>query len=96
MSTNSSATRAQKITVTLPRDLIERLDDRVPSRQRSHFIANAIESQLAIEEQIAAVEETAGIWTEEKHPELKTDKDIDAWLQNLRQSWPLAGEAEDE
>jgi len=96
MSTNSSASQAQKITVTLPRDLIERLDDRVPSRQRSRFIANAIESQLAIEEQMAAVEETAGAWTEEKHPELKTEEDIDAWLQNLRQSWPVAGLAKDE
>lgn len=96
MSTNSSATQAQKITVTLPRELIERLDDRVPSRQRSRFIANAIESQLAIEEQMAAVEETAGIWTEENHPELKTEEDVDAWLQNLRQSWLIAGVAEDE
>ena len=96
MSTNSSATQAQKITVTLPRDLIERLDNRVPSRQRSRFIANAIESQLAIEEQIAVVEETAGAWKEEKHPEMKTEEDIDAWLQNLRQSWPLAGAVEDE
>jgi metal-responsive CopG/Arc/MetJ family transcriptional regulator len=96
MSTNPSAAQAQKITVTLPRELIERLDDRVPSRQRSRFIANAIESQLAIEEQMAAVEETAGIWTEENHPELKTEEDIEAWLQNLRQSWPIAGVAEDE
>jgi metal-responsive CopG/Arc/MetJ family transcriptional regulator len=96
MSTNPSAAQAQKITVTLPRELIERLDDRVPSRQRSRFIANAIESQLAIEEQMAAVEETAGIWTEENHPELKTEEDIDTWLQNLRQSWPTVGVAEDE
>lgn len=96
MSTNSSAAQAQKITVTLPRELIERLDDRVPSRQRSRFIANAIESQLAIEEQMAAVEETAGIWTEEKHPDLKTEEDIDAWLQNLRQSWPETGAVENE
>ena len=86
MSTNPSAVQAQKITVTLPRELIERLNDRVPSRQRSDFIANAIESQLAIEEQLAAVEETAGIWTEEKHPELKTEEDIDVWLRNLRKA----------
>ena len=90
MSTNPSATQAQKITVTLPRELVERLDVRVPSRQRSRFIANAIESQLAIEEQLAALEETAGIWTEENYPNLKSDKDIDSWLQNLRQTWPLS------
>ena len=96
MSTNSSTAQAQKITVTLPRELIERLDDRVPSRQRSRFIANAIESQLAIEEQLAALEETAGIWTEEKYPNLKSDEDIDSWLQILRQSWPLTDVGQDE
>lgn len=86
MSTNPSAPQAQKITVTPPRELIECLNDRVPSRQRSHFIANAIESQLAIEEQMTAVAETAGIWTEEKHPGLKTEEDIDVWLRNLRKA----------
>ena len=96
MSTNPSPIKAQKITVTLPRELIKRLDGRVPSRQRSRFIANAIESQLAIEEQLAALEETAGIWTDDNYPDLKSDEDIDLWLQNLRQSWPLSGEGRDE
>ena len=95
MSTDPSTAQAQKITVTLPRELIERLDEQIPSRQRSRFIAEAIESQLAIAEQMAALEETAGGWTEEKHPELKTEEDIDAWLQHLRQSWPLAGTGKD-
>lgn len=96
MSTNPSSSQAQKITVTLPRELVERLDDRIPSRQRSRFIANAIESQLAIEEQLAALAETAGLWTEENYPDLKSDEDIVAWLRNLRQSWPSSRAGLDE
>ncbi len=96
MSTNPSSAKAQKITVTLPRDLVERLDGRIPSRQRSRFIAEAIESRLAIEEQLAALEETAGIWTDDNHPGMESDADIDRWLQDLRQSWPLPENGYDE
>ena len=84
MAIDKSNSQTQKITVTLPSALIARLDAHVPPRQRSRFIAKAVESRLAIEEQMIVVEETAGIWTEESHPELKTEKDIDAWLRKLR------------
>jgi hypothetical protein len=87
MSTNVQATTARKITVTLPEDLLARLDTRVPARQRSRFIAEAIESQLTIAEQLVALDETAGAWSDEKHPEMLTDEGIDSWLSDLRQSW---------
>lgn len=96
MSTNPSPTQAQKITVTLSRELIKRLDGRVPSRQRSQFIADAIESRLAIEEQLVALEETAGAWSDDNHPDMKSGEDIDRWLRDLRQSWSLSGSGRDE
>ncbi len=96
MSTNPFPRQAQKITVTLPRELIKRLDVRVPSRQRSRFIANAIESRLAIEEQLAALEETAGSWSDDNHPDMKSGEDIDRWLRDLRQSWSLPESRRDE
>ncbi len=37
----------------------------------------------AVEEQLAALDETAGAWTDENHPDLKTDEEIDRWLANL-------------
>lgn len=79
--------KQKKITVTLSETLIQRLDRQIPARQRSHFIALAVENQLAIEEQLAALAETAGTWTNEKYPELQSDADIDAWLTQLRASW---------
>lgn len=59
----------------------------VPARQRSRFILEAIEERLALEEQITALAETAGAWSDQNHPEMRTDEDIDHWLDNLRQLW---------
>ena len=80
-------TDSQKITVTLPKALLIRLREHVPARQRSRFILEALEERLALEEQIVALEETAGAWSEQNHPEMRTDEDIDRWLGELRRSW---------
>lgn len=77
----------QKVTVVLPTTLLARLAAHVPTRQRSRFILEAIEERLAMEEQISALEESAGAWSDERHPELKTDADIDRWLAEIRGSW---------
>ncbi|MFZ1509220.1 MAG: hypothetical protein WAV74_20800 [Anaerolineae bacterium] len=87
MVNNSIPTNLQKITVMLPEALLSRLREHVPARQRSRFILEAIEERLALEEQITALAETAGAWSDQNHPEMRTDEDVDHWLDNLRQSW---------
>lgn len=87
MMNTSMQTDLQKITVTLPQAVLTRLRAYVPARQRSRFILEAIEERLALEEQIAALDETAGAWSEENHPEMRTEADIDRWLNDLRRSW---------
>ena len=87
MVNNSIPTNLQKITVMLPEALLSRLREYVPARQRSRFILEAIEERLALEEQITALAETAGAWSDQNHPEMRTDEDIDHWLDNLRQLW---------
>jgi broad specificity phosphatase PhoE len=77
----------QKVTVSLPKSLLERLKERVPGRQRSSFIAAALEERLALEDQLEAIEEFAGSWSGEDHPELRSDEDIDRWLAELRSPW---------
>ena len=47
----------------------------------------SIEERLDLEEQIAALDETAGAWSEQNHPEMRTDEDIDRWIGDLRRSW---------
>ena len=86
MANYDSDTETKKITVALPTFLLLRLSDRVPSRQRSRFIARAVEERLDIEEQLAALEETAGAWPDEKYPELSSEEDIDRWLMDVRKT----------
>ena len=75
----------QKITVTVPTDVVERLDELIAPRQRSQFIVAAIERQIALSVQVVVLEETAGAWKDENHPGLQTPADIDRWLDDLRQ-----------
>jgi predicted transcriptional regulator len=77
----------RKVTVTLPEELLNRLDGAVPRRERSAFIARAIEEQLTLEGQIAAIEEAAGCWSDEAHPDIKTEEDMERWLADLRRPW---------
>lgn len=78
---------ARKITVSVPQDLLNRLDHVISSRQRSNFIVEAIEERLALLEQVAVIEESAGSWRDEDYPALKKDNDIDNWLSDLRRGW---------
>ncbi len=88
MSTHAPSTGREKITISLPQELIERLRQHVPAENRDAFIAHAVEEQLALDEQLNVLEETAGAWKDDDHPELATGEDIDRWLQQLRGSWP--------
>jgi len=81
----------RKVTLTLPQSLLLRLDATVPDRKRSRFIAEAIEERLAIAEQLAALEETAGAWSDERHPDMLSEADIDQWLADLRAAWRTLG-----
>jgi hypothetical protein len=46
----------------------------------------AVEERLAFEEQVAVLEESAGAWSDQSHPEMRTEEDIDRWLADLRRS----------
>jgi len=81
----------RKVALTLPQSLLIRLDATVPGRKRSRFIAEAIEERLAIAEQLAALEETAGAWSDECHQDMQSESDIDQWLTSLRAAWRTPG-----
>ncbi len=100
MATETNQSSVRKVTVTLPVSLLTRLDGIVSSRRRSAFIARAVEEQLAILEQAAAIKESAGVWQDEDYPDMATGEDIDRWLAELRGSTDerlarLFAEAED-
>ena len=78
-----------KITLSLPTTLVEQLKALVPPRQRSAFVAEALQERLEEAETLAVLEETAGIWSDKDYPEFATDKDIDRWLREFRASWTV-------
>ena len=79
----------QRITVAIPTSLLERLHKRISTRQRSQFIIQAIEEQLALAEQVSALDEAVGLWNDELHPELQTPDDVNQWVKSLRSSWSI-------
>ena len=87
MSITPSKNMTEKLTISLPRSLAERFKASVPPRRRSTFIATMLEEHLAMEEQAQALDESAGCWSDELHPEMATSEDIDAWLATLRGRW---------
>lgn len=96
MTTKVAKPTHRKVTVSLPTELIDRLDELIPTRQRSRFIADAIEDRVIVTEQLAVLEETAGAWSDENHPDLDSPEAIERWVRDLRKSWERPLVANDE
>ena len=84
MVTSLNSQGTQKITVSMPIEMLARLDELLAPRQRSQFIVEAIERQIALAEQVAVLEETAGAWKDENRPDVRTTEHIDRGLTDLR------------
>ena len=82
-------TTTQKITVSVPSSLLTLMAQYVLPRQRSSFIVEAIKEHLDRIIDLDVFEQTAGAWTEENHPDMRTPEDIDRWLTELRRSWTI-------
>lgn len=90
MAIKNTQSEFQKVTITLPAAVLTRLNALIPARQRSRFIAQVLEEQLVMAEQQLALEETAGAWVDENHPDMESGAAIDQWLAMLRQSWTVS------
>jgi len=77
---------SEKITISLSKKLAKQFKALVPPRQRSAFIAQLLEQQLALQQQLDALDESAGVWRDENHPDLATGG-VDAWLESQRKNW---------
>ncbi len=75
------------ITVALPVEVVNQLNELVPTTQRDQFITEALQNRLQLAEQLLALEESAGAWTDPAHPEMDSEQAIDLWLSSLRNSW---------
>lgn len=81
------STESRRINVTFPAELLDDLDSLAPPRKRSQIIVEATADYVRRLKLLTAIKETAGIWTDEDHPELSTPEDIDRWLREMRSSW---------
>jgi len=70
------------VNVTLPRDLVERLDAVVGARQRSAFVEEAISYRLRREEMRRAWEAARGILKDD--PRFPTSEAVIEWLRATR------------
>ncbi len=78
--------RAEKLSVTLPKELAAEIRRLVPQRGMSAFFTEAAKRYLAQHRQRTALERGFGAWTAENHPELKMPEDTVVYVRSLREA----------
>lgn len=76
-----------KAHLLIPREVLEEVDKIAGKRRRSLFIAQATKEKLERERFLKALEETKGAWSDKNHPELKTNKHVEQYVREKRQSY---------
>ncbi|MBM4305744.1 MAG: hypothetical protein FJ123_03310 [Deltaproteobacteria bacterium] len=75
-----------KAYLVIPAEILEEVDKIVGKKRRSLFIAEATREKLEKERFLKILEETHGTWTDQNHPELRTNKDVERYIREKRQS----------
>jgi|GEM_PF-623087 len=76
----------EKLSITLPEELVAELRATVPCGKLSAFLAEAAEFYLAWRRQKAALKVGFGASKDEEHPDLKTPEDSTAYVRTLREA----------
>jgi metal-responsive CopG/Arc/MetJ family transcriptional regulator len=74
-----------KAHLVISAEILEEVDKNA-GKKRSLFIAEATREKLEKERFLKTLEETHGAWTDQNHPELKTNKDVERYVREKRQS----------
>lgn len=82
-----TAISKKRISVTFPEPVLDLLATVVPKRERDAFIVEATEKALRQERLLKALDASGGAWSDEDHPDLMTDEDIDRYVRRLRETW---------
>jgi len=72
--------------VTLPEELVREIDRVAGRRKRSQFIVEAVRERLAKLRFSEALVQAAGAWSDENHPDLVTQEDINRYLRRARRA----------
>jgi len=76
-----------RIQVVLPDKLWSEFKAAIPPRQRSAFIALAVESQLKMVRFREAIRKSSGAWSDKNHPELVAKGGVERYLARFRDSY---------
>jgi hypothetical protein len=79
-----SRAKTEKISVTLPRELVNEIRSNVPRGEVSSFFTGALENYLMYRKQKLALEQGFGAWKDESHPDLKTSRDSRELVERIR------------
>ncbi|MBI2832316.1 MAG: hypothetical protein HYX79_08680 [Chloroflexi bacterium] len=78
--------KTEKVSVTLPTDLAQKVRELVPQGQVSSFVSEAVAHYIAGRRQMEALKKGFGAWKDEDHPDLMTPEDSTAFVRALRAS----------
>mgnify|MGYP005854180191 CR=1 FL=1 len=76
-----------KAHLVFPEEILNAVDEVAGKRKRSLFIVEATQEKLERERFLKALEETKGVWTADRHPELRTKRDLERYLREKRRSY---------
>ena len=71
----------------IPEEILNAVDEVAGKRKRSLFIVEATQEKLERERFLKALEGTKGVWTDDRHPELRTKRDLKRYLKEKRRSF---------
>ncbi len=77
------------ISVTFPESLLDLMERLLSPRERNAFIVAATEKALQGTRLNAAITSfhRQPVWSDEDHPELATDGDVEHYLRTVREGW---------
>ena len=77
----------KEINLNVPIKLLEELQRYFPNWQEEQFLLDLLERELRRARLQQAWNESAGAWSDEDHPDLKTAEDIEAYVRRIRETW---------
>lgn len=84
MNADDTPVDEQEIRIRLPHNLVQRLKKSINAQDRNRWIRDAIEQQLRLEEQFAALEETTAAWMKDDDDDaLPSDEELISWLRDV-------------
>ena len=76
-----------KAHIVLNSCILDEIDRIAGKRRRSFCIEQATIEKLEREKFLKVLEETKGAWSDKRHPELKTSKDMEQYVREKRQTY---------